>query len=198
MRAGLSKLNNEFDGIISEMSLEDVKKIYYKKTYQNYTILWIDNNLKLYNEKEAKLIKFIEKLDYPQRQACLLEEGKALNQVIFDLTVKHRKETLSETINFISAIHCEVWSVEMVHEYLTSYTLTGNKEDLNNAMEYLSKWKSKLQVNEFNAPKQLENMKEYVNHLLNNNEDLTKQNIKQLNFLNDYVDIQQKWNNIKK
>ena len=180
MKAEYKRLDNELNQLVCGIPVDEIKKIYYKRSYDSIRTLWIDEDAEGFKDKENNIIKFIEKMTYPQRRVCILEEAKAYNQVLYDLHCVLR----SESIQFMTSIFNDAWFVNRVNDYLISYDETGNKEDLKKAMDFVGRVNKS--VNTLNTPERIGTLELYVEHL-RSNEDLTKEDIANLDFLNDYA-----------
>lgn len=190
MKGDVKRLNKELDEFASNIPVDELNKIYYKKALDHLKTLWLDKDVEGFQDKEKKIIKFLERIDVDKRRSYLLEECKAFNQVCYELTTMIR----SEQILFMSSMYNDTWFVNRINDYLTSYNETGNKEDLKKAMDFVGRINES--VNTVNTPERLKFMELYVKHM-RTNEDLTKQDIDNLNLLDEYLENYRLHNPIK-
>lgn len=181
MRSELKKLNNNFEGLISEIPIDEIKKIYYLKYYDRIRTLWLDNDVEGFKRKEDKLLRFIEKMNPHQRHACFVEEEKAYNKVIYDLRVIMRSESL---ISICSTI-ADNWFINRVNDYMDSYDKTGDEYYYKEARRLIKKMNNVH--DKLSNPKKIKSMEKYI-ELLKTNEDLTKQDMDCLDYLTQYTE----------
>ena len=74
MKAEYKRLNKEFNELVSEIPVDELKKIYYERSYDSIRTLWIDKDAEGYKQKETDIMKFIEKMNYHQRRVCMLKK----------------------------------------------------------------------------------------------------------------------------
>jgi len=190
MKGEVKRLNKELDEFASNIPVDELNKIYYKKALDHLKTLWLDKDYESFETKTKKITKFLERIDVNKRRSYLLEERKAFNQVCYELTTMIR----SEQILFMSSMYNDTWFVNRVNDYLVSYDKTGNKEDFKKVMDFVSRINK--ESNTINTPEKLLTIERFVKDM-RRNEDLTKQDIDCLNILDEYLENYRLHNPVK-
>jgi len=181
MKGEVKKLNQDLTEFSNNMPVEDLDKIYYKQSYDSIKTLWIDKDLEAFEEKEKKIIKFLERIDIQKRRSYVLEEVKAYNQVLYDMQCKVR----SDELTFIGSMVADAWFIQRVNYYMDLYDETGDKKYYLVGRKLLTQIKTVH--DKLSTPLILKNMKVYYENLITN-EDLTDGDIEVLDCLKEYIE----------
>lgn len=130
MKSELKKIDNDITGIVSDIPVNELKKIYYKRTYDSKRSLWIDNKPEDFKRKERDIEKFIDRMTNEQRIACIGQDVKAYHDTCFDLRVMLQ----SEAIEGISKIFAYNWLIGSIKDDLETYKATGDDHWLDSAL----------------------------------------------------------------
>jgi prenyltransferase beta subunit len=130
MKSELKKIDNDITGIVSDIPLNELKKIYYKQTYDSKRSLWIDNKPEDFKRKEREIEKFINRMTYEQRIACIQKEAEAFHNTLYDLRVMLR----SEAIEGISSLFAYNWLIASMKDDLEAYKATGDDHWIDSAL----------------------------------------------------------------
>lgn len=181
MKGKVNKLNQELAEFSNNMHVEDLNKIYYKQSYDSIKTLWIYKDLEAFEEKEKKIIKFLERIDIQKRRSYVLEEVKAYNQVLYDMQCIIR----SDNLTFIGSMVADAWFIQRVNHYMDLYDETEDKKYYLVGRKLLTQIKTVH--DKLSSPKALENMKVYHENLITN-EDLTDGEKEILDCLKEYIE----------
>ena len=131
MKSELKKIDNDITGIVSDIPINELKKIYYKRTYDSKRSLWIDNKPEDFKRKERDIEKFIDRMTNEQRIACIQKEAEAFHNTLYDLRVMLR----SEAIEGISKIFAYNWLIASMKDDLEAFKATGDYHWIDSALK---------------------------------------------------------------
>lgn len=183
MKPEFKKLDKDITEIVSDIPLNELKKIYYKQTYDSKRSLWINNEPEEFKRKERDIEKFINRMSYEQRIACIQKEAEAFNNTLYDLRVMLR----SEAIEGISTIFTYIWLIGSIKEDLEGFKATGDDQWIDSAFELTNQILNPFYEKYWND-ETVKDISDYLDRMEDAPE-LTEEDKNHLSILSDWVRI---------
>jgi hypothetical protein len=160
MKAELKKIDNDITRIVSDIPVNELKKIYYKRTYDSKRSLWIDNKPEDFKRKERDIEKFIDRMTNEQRIACIQKEAEAFHNTLYDLRVMLR----SEGIFSMSTMFAHLWLIGSIKDDLEAYKHTGDDYWFDSALKLCNTILNPF-YEKYGNDETLKDLKDYVERL---------------------------------
>lgn len=181
MKVEIKRLKQDLTEFSNNIPIEDLNKIYYKKSYDSIKTLWIDKDIEAFKTKEKKIIKFLERIDIQKRRSYIFEQIKAYNQVLYDMECLRRSYELIH----ISLTVADAWYFQRVNYYMDLYDKTEDKRYYDLGRELLANIKNVH--DRISTQESIVKMKLYVENL-KKSKDLTNDDKEILEALTEYIE----------
>jgi hypothetical protein len=133
MNSEIKKIEDKFNGVISDIPLDELRKIYHERSYDAHRIYWFDQDLDGFKEKQDELDAFLDRMDRAQVLNMFTEELKVIIDIAYDLRCWVRTEGL----RFLQLMLAHHWILGSIKDDLKTYDATGDKNYFDSAMDYI-------------------------------------------------------------
>ena len=185
LKSDISRLNREYDEIISTIPPKKVKEIYSRMVHEQYRSLWIDKDPDKFKKKVKNITDFIDRLSSNMPNDLLLEDIKAYNQICYELSNEIRKEEIEQ----IDTVTRYLFLFYIITYFLERFSQSNDKKHVQMALNLSSS------ISQHLNDEYLDKISLYCERQ-NNNVDLTSDEIESLknleNAFQDYKTLKKK------
>lgn len=183
MKNEFKRIDKDITEIVSDIPIDNIKDIYYKRYSDALKTLWINQDEDSFNKKMDELFNLMQRMSYDQRRACIGQDVKAYHDICYDLRIWLR----SEAIFGLSTIFAYNWLIGSIKDDLETYKGTGDQYWLDSAYKLINQILDPF-YKEYANDEVLNQMQEYLARMEDAPE-LSESDHERLDILKDWIRI---------